>query len=1082
MNKSVLNHHQQQHELSHHDQQKQQNIFYSFQKIFNDKRNIKPCLAQNFHSTLRYFCSNPIKENSLHAKNIEVHSEKLNHLLRKKYVYQGKKHCISASNDNFDIKLMEIILIADIETVLAKLQEIFGQINLERFIKHNADLDSSKKEFLLQLFLSFIAKLKVFNPEDDKYNKLKVQLIKKRFQSNHSEKSMSPEEVALAKRWVLENKFYFNKSSESFGFKKYAAIELKVQKLLSSTFWAEKKILQTKEKKKNSRKKIYSSENVTYKTKFLKKNMNQKKSTQFDNERRFGLNENTSSAMQNSISQCQDYTVIDNCQKSLAALFQINKPVKVNKFPAKKLKIKRVNTIDAPNISESKMKTINQYFNGLNNLNCSINVFYNVMKNHKKAVPLFELKTDNDYKFLASLRKNSHNTYSESFFNSIDHQEPFCENKKKWSDRFSITKTSFYYLPRNDIGDKDSEKVNDVKLIENFEKKKNTLVDESSFNNNSKISHTSSKKEQSESFDDKTASYSKIKQFSSGPKFMPTLNSKSNSKHKNLFGTKIESFYQHRSLIHLPSENDLSLNPEMKIEKNPVTGNAQPAVKNTLTRKQLKQYEIIDASNSNYYSFCKDFRPFFSGKSDPLGRSSNIASTVSKLLNSCSGQEPEDIINKKMLPSPSLYLNRSFKKFCNRKNCVSNFKSSTDPNKKTDHEFSQKMSSESNKIKIKNNFSHDCVCQALEKTKTLLTGNKKDKNVRLRTQKIKPEFFSMLNDEQLLRSQKMNIENKLQAIDESTKHCSRDTSTILVKSTQSQKIAGKCVSTKPIDTAKSLTSFELRHTKPYSPNEPTIDHKFIDLEALSEVSTDNLQHENLHYPVVNHSSYLLKKWQKRRSFNLIGNQVFSFENQHSFSSSMNCDKNNGLSSSLDALKKNCKAQEKIDLFESKVLKSKNCSQPSISYNQSRKNVDNKNRISKNSVLARSESFHQISTKKDTQEIQQSSKWFTELKPSKLKVHSQFQLTKQFEALITPENARKKEKQIKRYFEQPLSKSYTSNLRQMLEKNQAVFSCLMRSNTMPQLSEKKFLDENFDIEQAFENIFNETNYSNDYSTH
>ncbi|XP_043467969.1 uncharacterized protein LOC122502129 [Leptopilina heterotoma] len=132
-----------------------------------------------------------------------------------------------------------------------------------------------------------------------------------------------------------------------------------------------------------------------------------------------------------------------------------------------------------------------------------------------------------------------------------------------------------------------------------------------------------------------------------------------------------------------------------------------------------------------------------------------------------------------------------------------------------------------------------------------------------------------------------------------------------------------------------------------------------------------------------------------------------------------------------------------------------------------------NKPSRNIVLTKSESWHQLAMARNTLQVPPTTSTAL-LKPPKPKSPSSLRLSKQFEASSSSDNIKKMEERIQRYFQGSAcgeAKKETKNKRTMSMKKNS--NSLMRSHTMPHLYDDKGFDESTDVEKAFDSLFKET---------
>lgn len=150
-----------------------------------------------------------------------------------------------------------------------------------------------------------------------------------------------------------------------------------------------------------------------------------------------------------------------------------------------------------------------------------------------------------------------------------------------------------------------------------------------------------------------------------------------------------------------------------------------------------------------------------------------------------------------------------------------------------------------------------------------------------------------------------------------------------------------------------------------------------------------------------------------------------------------------------------------------------------------------NRQSRSIVLSKSESWHQLALSRGNLQPPQST-IKPLLKPPKPKSPASVRLSKQYEAPTSSDSMKRMEEKIQRYFNGPIisggevsaltgtakresgskSKRHFTSKKNHLQQSHQGSSGLARSQTMPHLYDDKLLDDNTDVEKAFDSLFKE----------
>ena len=337
-----------------------------------------------------------------------------------------------------DLKFLEELLLSDIQTALARLQDTLKRVDIGALTKYNSTLDPTNKLHLLRLISNLLAKLKI--PEDaiksETFdNKPQVQ---RRNRSERHTIGVSKEELARARKWLEERNLSPNsgQSIPEFDFR----LSLPQNQPREDTKKNSEKIPENLEKAPEIEKMPEIQEKFDQvHEKYMKDAINQQQSLQ-NRTREPKEDSYDLGLLDNSV---EDYRLEDNYNDQIVPPFyQQPSAPKYNKFLAKKSRIKRANTIDIPNYL--KLQSERSHQNGCISLRRPIDISDKVVSNGANVIPSFQPKTENDRKFLALINKNNETgppVTSVPFKNFAYRQNSVAD--KNWNNRFSHIKTAF---------------------------------------------------------------------------------------------------------------------------------------------------------------------------------------------------------------------------------------------------------------------------------------------------------------------------------------------------------------------------------------------------------------------------------------------------------------------------------------------------------------------------------------------------------------------------------------------------------------------------------------------------------------
>ena len=651
--------------------------------------NLLPVLVERLRSALELSCSSQSSEDQLPLEDSGVDSEEdfrlwttglggasngLDHheqQQQQQQVQQVQQQQQIDGKPKLDLKFLEDILLADIHTALARLQDTLKRVDIGTLTRYNASLDPSNKLYLLRLISNLLSKLKV--PEDAILQPSEPEtrnapsshaLPRRRKTSERHTISVSAEEIARARRWLEE------KSSNESSPRVELEREIETERIVEGAPSAELTEISAERNSLDNPSVIEAPmtyDKSAFNDKCMKDAINQQQSLQIKNNREIIQNkENGSRAVYDPLERVvtaprrfdalykDDCVVQDNFQDRSAKFYQQQQstaPTRYNKFTAKKSKIKRANTIDIPNYLKLQSESQDQIQNGCFSLRRPIGVGDRV-NGYQRVVPSFEPKTENDRKFLALISKNTEgttNVVSSSPFKTFNYRQPSTvAPEKNWNSRFSNIKTTFD-KPR-DNEEEYQRKPGKLDIRKKFENiRENSLEKEGMLVGSVKVPLSPQKHKQNGFTHAPTSPFQKIEKTSPNPESVPPfLKAGHMPKNNSMLQAKLKMFDQEapKPSAHInAAKNKFGKPPENN------TAVAQPMSKQTQDKKISSQ--PIENGHLNYYSFCKQFAPFASGRTNSSEGKSYVDSTKSKLLTNLTKETDKPSEIKRDNPKPA---------------------------------------------------------------------------------------------------------------------------------------------------------------------------------------------------------------------------------------------------------------------------------------------------------------------------------------------------------------------------------------------------------------------------------------------
>lgn len=558
---------------------------------------------------------------------------------------QQQQQQVGPGKPKLDLKFLEDILLADIHTALARLQDTLKRVDIGTLTRYNASLDPSNKLYLLRLISSLLAKLKV--PEDAI---AKPSEIEARFHSGPRRRknerhtiSVSAEEIARAKRWFDEKSVSSNESSPRIDLEKDSETERIVEGAPSTCTELESVTGHTPLEKPGIETQIIYDKGA-FNDKCMKDAINQQQSLQHKNNRdsqkecnnAYDPLERVLTAPRRFDGLCKDDSAVDDFHDRSLSFYQQHStaPTRHNKFTAKKSKIKRANTIDIPNYLKFKSESPDQIQNGCFALRRPIDVGDRIINGHQKVVPSFEPKTENDRKFLALINKNidTNTNNSGTPFKTFSYRQNSIAADKNWNNRFSNIKTNFDRTHENE--EHSQRKPGKLDLRKKFENiRDDSLEREGVVVGSLRLPYSLSKQNQNGFTHAPTSPFQKIER--SSPKMesvQPFMKPGYMPKNNNMLQAKLKMFDQEVPKLNIQNDVEPSSRTKHKFGKPPENSFSAPQPANKSIQQEKVPLQTVENGHPNYYSFCKQFAPFASGRSDLLDGKSNVNSAKSKLL------------------------------------------------------------------------------------------------------------------------------------------------------------------------------------------------------------------------------------------------------------------------------------------------------------------------------------------------------------------------------------------------------------------------------------------------------------------
>ncbi|XP_051170240.1 uncharacterized protein LOC127287384 isoform X2 [Leptopilina boulardi] len=1025
----------------------------------------------------------------------------------------------TTNNLKLDLKFLEDLLLSDIQTALARLQDTLKRVDIGVLTKYNSTLDPTNKLHLLRLISNLLAKLKI--PEDaiKPENKEEKSLISRRNRSERHTIGVSSEELAQARKWFDER----NPQGE-FDFKNL----IKNEKLeIEEKFPTNKKVIEISSKiidneDKNNLEKQFNQVHEKY----MKDAINQQQSLQ--NKNREPKEDNFDRILENDDSYSDNITI---------PFYQQPSAPKYNKFLAKKSRLKRANTIDIPNYLKIQSDQ--------NGLRKPIDISDKILSNGGNVIPSFQPKTENDRKFLALINKNNDNVSPMTSvpFKNFNHRQNSIADKN-WTNRFSNIKTAF-------------DKQNNHEIDEKIDNKRKS-IDNNEFS--LKLSYGPTKK--SNGFTHApTSPFQKIEKIS---KIDPPAFLKPGYNHKNNLQAKVKIFDQEQNsktppppprtkLIKTNIFHDDINNENGHINYQTFCKQFAPKGSNHLnqTRSKFINDDIKIITKESIKKL-----PFVTHENGPFQKSKQ------KLLKMQQNNESQNYYPKQYEIYP-VNVNSSIANIGYRYDHHSEQKTRNSKNfeKINDKQKCAKFSNESDHSSIGVQTGVD---NYQDKNRFLnLETRKKSNNASVQTSELcninknfdyqnsfanceiknKFEDFKPLATElDNTNSSKITKENSRIPPYIGLLEISRpyeqtgppvpersNYNNVLLRNYKSDQIRSKSSYYDYEENPTYVPSISIRRNsldKNEFPNSQHIQNQDISPNGVvtryaSAIATVASLPESKKIPPTNideiqrHNQLqqnLSQRIKENKSPQEIQKSQDIYRNSKIYENNYQIENPSFLYGNKATLRHNSdtdtrRTQEKITMFEeinqppvkrhfrplnvprtdlnppkinivnpSKVIqpKFKNERSPILSSVSPIDSSDEylmscANKPSRNIVLTKSESWHQLALSKNTLQVPQQS--ISILKPPKPKSPSSLKLTKQYEASSSSDNIKKMEEKIQRYFHGNItSNEGKKEKKKTMRKNS---NALMRSHTMPHIYDDKIFDESTDVEKAFDSLFKET---------
>lgn len=419
--------------------------------VSGECRNILPVLVEHLRSALEF------SSTTMQNQSIDDDSHVPNDFTNKPTTYQTYSHHIIEDSTKsqppllrtMDLNFFEDLLLSDIKTALARLQEMLSRVDLNAITRYSSSLEPNDKLHLLQLISNLVSNLKMV--KSDETTAQPVTLTNK-IKQNHSRGrnrhtiGVSSEELARARKW-LEEKGSIVVNTPILTSKSTNRSSLLIEPQQENVGLSDAENL-----------KEQSFDNSRACKKHMKDAINQQQSLQnrsrdkeiINNNPIVNVNESTkiiSDISNNSKYNKESDSSIDHSTIAPVS-FLIKSP---NKFTAKKSKIKRANTIDIPNYIklQAENNKLSSSPSGLRRpIDISDRLSWNPPEIINMSIPSFEPKTENDRKFLALINRNNETNNptisgNSSPFKSFNYRQTSSIADENWKSRFSNIKTTF---------------------------------------------------------------------------------------------------------------------------------------------------------------------------------------------------------------------------------------------------------------------------------------------------------------------------------------------------------------------------------------------------------------------------------------------------------------------------------------------------------------------------------------------------------------------------------------------------------------------------------------------------------------
>lgn len=368
-----------------------------------------------------------------------------------------------------DLKFLEDLLLSDIQTALSKLRETLERIDVTALERNGAASDPTSKLHLLRLVSSLLSRLQV--PQEP-VQKLPVGIpmlpstsLSRRRRGTRHTIGVSAEELASARRWLeeernskpsneLDSRVEVDSTAQVDGRAEVISREPKEQSVnvierkpeeirdkCTKDAINQRQLLEDKNKEREiAYRGIQQVEAVD-----TKQNTESVYQPQFRGSSNYQGNE-----INEDVEESEERSRVSKLAAALrqrAELATSGTKYGANKFTAKRSKIKRANTIDIPSYLKLQ-ESLGQESTGCVSLRRPINVGDRAFNSANVTVPTFQLRTENDRKFLALINKNNEPPTvapvapfrSIGFVKNMDMQSV---TDKNWNSRFSNIKTTF---------------------------------------------------------------------------------------------------------------------------------------------------------------------------------------------------------------------------------------------------------------------------------------------------------------------------------------------------------------------------------------------------------------------------------------------------------------------------------------------------------------------------------------------------------------------------------------------------------------------------------------------------------------